>query len=89
LKAVDANTFTKEAEKSLKKRYQKADGNCFLGQERGADGGIHAARDHLSSVFCETLKKLRRAIRNERHGMLTSGVLLLHDNVQPHIAALI
>jgi hypothetical protein len=26
--------------------YQKADGNCFLGQERSADGGIHATRDH-------------------------------------------
>jgi hypothetical protein len=25
---------------------QKADGNCFLGQERNADGGIHATRDH-------------------------------------------
>jgi hypothetical protein len=25
---------------------QKADGNCFLGQERRADGGIHATRDH-------------------------------------------
>jgi hypothetical protein len=25
---------------------QKADGNCFLGQERSADGRIHAIRDH-------------------------------------------
>jgi hypothetical protein len=25
---------------------QKADGNCFLRQERSADGGIHATRDH-------------------------------------------
>jgi hypothetical protein len=25
---------------------QKADGSCFLGQERSADGGIHATRDH-------------------------------------------
>jgi hypothetical protein len=24
---------------------QKADGNCFLGQERSAEGGIHATRD--------------------------------------------
>jgi hypothetical protein len=28
---------------------QKADGNCFLGQERGADGGIHATMDHKLS----------------------------------------
>jgi hypothetical protein len=25
---------------------QKADGNCFPGQERSADGGIDAGRDH-------------------------------------------
>jgi hypothetical protein len=25
---------------------QKADNNCFLGQERIADGGIHAIMDH-------------------------------------------
>jgi hypothetical protein len=25
---------------------QKADGNCFLEQERSADVGIHATRDH-------------------------------------------
>jgi hypothetical protein len=25
---------------------QKADDNCFLEQERSADGGIHATRDH-------------------------------------------
>jgi hypothetical protein len=24
---------------------QKADGNCFLGQQRSADGGVHAKRD--------------------------------------------
>jgi hypothetical protein len=36
--------FTKQAEK-LKQTlsaFQKADGNCFLGQERSVDGGIHA-----------------------------------------------
>jgi hypothetical protein len=26
--------------------YQKADGSCFLGHERSADGGIFATRDH-------------------------------------------
>ncbi|GFX59316.1 histone-lysine N-methyltransferase SETMAR [Trichonephila clavipes] len=28
----------------------------------------------------------RRAIQNKRHGLLTSGVLLLHDNARPHSA---
>ena len=36
--------------------------------------------------YCETLKKLRRAIQNWRRGMLTKGVCLLHDNAQPHVA---
>jgi hypothetical protein len=39
-----------------------------------------------SEVYCKTLKKLRRAIQNKRHGMLTSGVVFLHDNAHPHTA---
>ena len=39
-----------------------------------------------SGTYCETLKKLRRAIENKRRGMLTSGVVLLHDNARPHTA---
>jgi hypothetical protein len=35
-------------------------------------------------VYSETLKKLRRAIQNKRRGMLTYGVVLLHDNARPH-----
>jgi hypothetical protein len=37
---------------------QKADGNYFLGQERSADGGIHAKRDHnnVRSVLRNTNK---------------------------------
>lgn len=36
--------------------------------------------------YCETLKKLRRAIQNRRRGMLSKGVRLLHDNARPHVA---
>ncbi|KAJ4437856.1 hypothetical protein ANN_13795 [Periplaneta americana] len=36
--------------------------------------------------YCETLRKLRRAIQNKRRGMLTAGVVLLHDNARPHKA---
>jgi histone-lysine N-methyltransferase SETMAR len=36
--------------------------------------------------YCETLKKLRRAIQNRRRGMLTKGVCLLHDKARPHVA---
>ena len=40
-----------------------------------------------SEVYYETLKKLRRSIQNKRCGMLTSGVIILHDNARPHTAA--
>jgi len=40
-----------------------------------------------SAVYCETLKKLRRAIQNERRGRLSATILLLHDNARPHSAA--
>jgi len=40
-----------------------------------------------SETYCESMKKLRRANENKRRGMLTSGVVLLHDNAHPHTAA--
>jgi hypothetical protein len=40
-----------------------------------------------SEVYCKILKKLCRAIQNIRYGMMTCGVVLLHDNVHPHTAA--
>jgi hypothetical protein len=36
---------------SLERYHKDGDGNCFLGQERRADGGIHATRDH-SNIIC-------------------------------------
>ncbi|KAJ4452219.1 hypothetical protein ANN_03737 [Periplaneta americana] len=36
--------------------------------------------------YCETLRKLRRAIQNKRRGMLIAEVVLLHDNARPHTA---
>jgi len=32
------------------------------------------------------VRKLRRAIQNKRRGMLSSGIVLLHDNARPHTA---
>jgi hypothetical protein len=40
----------------------------------------------MSEMYCKTVKKLCRAIQNRRHGMLTSSVVLLHDNALPHTA---
>jgi hypothetical protein len=64
---------------------QKAEGNCFLGQKRSADGGIHPKRDHnnIRSALRNT-KELPIAIQNKSRGMLTSCVVLLHDYVLPH-----
>jgi histone-lysine N-methyltransferase SETMAR len=38
-------------------------------------------------VYYDTLKKLRRAIQNKQCGMLSQGVVMLHDNACPHTAA--
>ena len=40
-----------------------------------------------SAVYCETLKKRRRVIQNKRRGMLSTTILLLHDNDRPNSAA--
>ncbi|GFS09712.1 histone-lysine N-methyltransferase SETMAR [Elysia marginata] len=41
---------------------------------------INAAR------YCQTLDKLREAIRKKRPGQLTNRVILQHDNATPHTA---
>ncbi|GFN83294.1 histone-lysine N-methyltransferase SETMAR [Plakobranchus ocellatus] len=33
--------------------------------------------------YCETLDRLRHAVRRKRHGLLRSGVVLQHDNATP------
>jgi hypothetical protein len=38
-------------------------------------------------VHCKTLKELSKVIQNQRLGMLTFSVVLLHDNAIPHTAA--
>ncbi|GBM40443.1 hypothetical protein AVEN_242065-1 [Araneus ventricosus] len=38
-------------------------------------------------AYGQTLRKQRRAIQNKRRGMLTEGILLLHDNARSHTAA--
>jgi len=40
----------------------------------------------MSASYCTILTKLRAAIRRKRPGLLTKGVLLLHDNARPHSA---
>jgi len=40
-----------------------------------------------ADAYCEIVRKLRRVIQNKRIGMLSSGIVLLHDNARPHTAA--
>jgi hypothetical protein len=86
---VNVHTFTRDEKAQTNVVCHKADGNCSLGWERSAAGGIHATRGHdnIRSMLRNT-KKLHRVIENKRHGMLISGVLvlLLHDNAHLHTA---
>jgi len=36
--------------------------------------------------FCDSLRKLKTAITNHRHGLLSKEVILLQDNACPHVA---
>ncbi len=38
--------------------------------------------------YSETLFNLRTSIKNKRPGLLSCGVVFLHDNARPHVAAL-
>uniref|UniRef100_A0A1B6GF22 Tc1-like transposase DDE domain-containing protein n=1 Tax=Cuerna arida TaxID=1464854 RepID=A0A1B6GF22_9HEMI len=37
-------------------------------------------------AYCQTQRKLLRAIQNKRRSMLTKGIVLLRDNARPHTA---
>lgn len=39
-----------------------------------------------SKWYCQTLRNLRRAVRNKRRGKLTFKILFLHDNARHHTA---
>ena len=41
-----------------------------------------------ASSYCSLLERLKTAIRTKRKGLLTQGVILLHDNDRPHTARL-
>ncbi|GFW43318.1 histone-lysine N-methyltransferase SETMAR [Trichonephila clavipes] len=52
-----------------------------------SSGGIHASGTTINAAsYCQTLKRLQRAIQNKRREMLTNGVSLLHNNAWPHTA---
>jgi hypothetical protein len=84
---VDAHTFTKQAKKSLNV-CQEADGNCFWDRKGVLMVEFMQQGTKITSeVYCETLKKMHRAMQNKRRGMLTSSAVFLHDNACLHAAA--
>jgi hypothetical protein len=88
---VDAHTLTKQAKKLLNKRLlaRKLIETVFWEGKGVLIVEFKQGTTMTSEMYCETLRKLRRAIQNKRHGMLTYGVfiVLLHDNARPYTAA--
>jgi hypothetical protein len=39
-----------------------------------------------AASYCATLERLKTTIKRKRLGLLTKGVLILHDNARPHVA---
>ena len=67
---------------------RESDAHVFFFDENGplmlewleTGGTVNANR------FCDTLRRLKTAIKNRRHGLLSKGVILLQDNAHPHVA---
>jgi hypothetical protein len=79
VKAVDAHIFIKHGEKVSTIFCQKADGNCFLRQERSADCGIHATWDH------HNVRSVLRNTKNCVGPFRTKGVECWHPVYWPSI----
>jgi hypothetical protein len=84
---VDAHTFTKKA-KTFKQTSARKMAAVFWDRE-----GVlmvefmQKGTTITSEVYCEIPKtELHRAIESKRLGMLTHGLVLLHDNACPHTA---
>jgi hypothetical protein len=39
-----------------------------------------------AASYCATLERLKTAIKRKRPGLVTKGVLILHDNARTHVA---
>jgi histone-lysine N-methyltransferase SETMAR len=48
---------------------------------------LHQGSTISAGVYCDTFKKPRHAIQNKQRGMLSQGVVMLHDNARTHTAA--
>jgi hypothetical protein len=59
---------------------QETGGSYILWQERSVDGAIRTTEDYHNARTAMHNSKECRAIENKRRGMLTYGVVILHDN---------
>jgi hypothetical protein len=68
---------------------QKVDGTQFLGQERSAEGGIHATRDHnnIRSALQITKETMYGHTEQKVWNAKIQYVVLLHDKACPHTSA--
>lgn len=49
---------------------------------------LHKRHTMNAAYYCQVLDKAKLAYRSKRRGFPIRSVLLLHDNVRPHTAAL-
>jgi hypothetical protein len=60
---------------------------CFLQAEAHSAAEIHRRMSAVHGPNFMSDKSVREWCRNKKRGVLTSGVVLLHDNACPHTAA--
>jgi hypothetical protein len=87
---VDAHAFQNKLKKLKQSSSARKLMATVLGQEKIANGGVHAIRKHnyVRSALQNTRKiKLYGAIQNKRCGMLTYSVVPLNENALLHTAA--
>jgi len=74
---------------SLKRKFKQTFSMCTIFWDRQGVLFVELSEGTTinSAVYCEILKKLRHAIQNKRHGMLSATILLLHDNTRLHSAS--
>jgi hypothetical protein len=80
---MDAHTFTKQAKKFKHMLSARKLMTAVFWDRKGVlmVEFMHQGTTVMSEVYCETLKNCIW------HGMLTHGVILLHDNARPHTDA--
>lgn len=87
IKTMVTHAFAKSQKVQTRKFGWQCYGHCFLGEKSVLLVNFMSRGTTINcDRYCETLRKLRRAIQNKRRRILTKGVRLNHDNTRPHMA---